>query len=224
MDVDGALAPAVDLLPHLGQDLALGHDLTDAAREQEQQVELPAGQLDRDAVDRHLARGRVHDEAADDEPVLTLRRGRATEHGPHPGLELVDGEGLEDVVVGPGVQGTDDGRVVVTGRHDDDRGVPHRAQHRQDGVAVEVGQAEVEQHQLGPVVHRVLESVEAAVGARHGVTPVPEGPDEGGADGRVVLDDEHVCHSENGTPGGVRADRPRTERRPVLSTGRGAPR
>ena len=201
VDVDGALAAAVRLVPHLREDLPLRDDLARPLGEEVEQVELAAGQLDGLAVEGHLACHGVDDEAADGERALVVVRVRAPEDRAHPRLELVHGERLDDVVVGSGVEGADDRRVVVAGGDDDDRGAPHRPEHRQQAVAVEVGQAQVEQDEVGLVVEDALEARHRRGRAGHRVPAVGERAHEGGPDRGVVLDDEHVCHSGHGRAG-----------------------
>lgn len=85
--VHGALTTAVDLLPHLGEDLAFGHDLPHPAREHEQQVELTPGQVDGRGVERDDPTGRVDDEAPDRDPLVGVGRFAAAQHRAHPRLE-----------------------------------------------------------------------------------------------------------------------------------------
>ena len=65
VDVDGALGAAVRLLPHVGQQLALGDHLAGARRQRQQQVELLARQLQRLAGEGGRAGALVDDQLAD---------------------------------------------------------------------------------------------------------------------------------------------------------------
>ena len=125
----------------------------------------------------------------------------AAQHRADPRLELVHAEGLDDVVVGAGVQGLHDRGVVVARGHHDDRRAAHGAQHREQAVPVEVGQAQVEQHEVGLLVEGVLQADHPRGGARDRVPAVGERADERGADPGVVLDDQHVCHSGHARAG-----------------------
>ena len=70
----------------------------------------------------------------------------------HPGQELGDAERLGDVVVGAGIERRDLAALVVAAGEHQDRGVAQRLELGQERHAVAVGQAQVEQDQLRPVV------------------------------------------------------------------------
>ena len=145
--VDRAVRAAPGQLPHLAQQVALGHDLAGAAGQREQQLELLAGQLDRPAVDGHLVAAGVDRRP----PTVIIGSSSvrpAAQHGPDAGVELDGGEGLDDVVVGADLEQPHHRRPVVAGRRDDDRDVADGPQHRQDVGPVDVRQAEVEQHDV----------------------------------------------------------------------------
>ena len=77
------------------------------------------------------------------------RRSSAAYGGAEAGEELVQPEGLGDVVVGAGVQRRDRIALVLAGRQDQDRYVGPAAQALQDLQSVEVGQAEVQDDDVG---------------------------------------------------------------------------
>jgi hypothetical protein len=64
---------------------------------------------------------------------------RAPQHRLHPGIELLSGEGFDEVVVRAGVQQPHDLGVVVPGGGDDDRYVLYSAQHPKNLCTVEIG-------------------------------------------------------------------------------------
>ena len=79
--------------------------------------------------------------------------GVAAQHGAHAGVQLVELERLDEVVVGAGVQAGDAvAERVARGEHDHRRRVLARAQRAQHVEAaaplLRVGQAEVEQHEV----------------------------------------------------------------------------
>jgi hypothetical protein len=199
--VDGAFTAAVGLVPDLLEDLALRHDLAGPLGEEQEQVELTARQLEVATGQRAVARRRVDDELADGDRLVGVVGGGAAQHGPDPRLELVHAERLHDVVVGTGVEGLDDRGVVVARGHHDDGGAAHGAQHGEQTVSVEVGQAQVEQHEVGLLVEGVLQPDHPGGRAGHRVAAVGQRTDERGSDPRVVLDHEHVCHIGNARAG-----------------------
>ena len=75
------------------------------------------------------ARGLVDQQLADPDRLAGRRAGRAPHHGPDPGGDLLDAEWLHDVVVGPGVERADHGRVVVDAGDHDDRQLHARLVH-----------------------------------------------------------------------------------------------
>jgi hypothetical protein len=77
---------------------------------------------------------------------------------------FVHAEGFGEVVVGAGVEGVDLGVFGVAGGEDDDRRGGPAAQGLDDGDAVEIGQAEVEDDQVGWVTAGGAESGRAIGG------------------------------------------------------------
>ena len=120
--------------------------------------------------------------------------GGAAHRGAHPGEELGDAEGFGDVVVGAGVERVDLVRGVgARGQHDDGHG-GLLAQRGDDRGAVDVGQSEVEDDQVGPIGGGGRDGVAAGVGGGHGVAVGGEVDPQGPQDVGVVVDDEHVGH------------------------------
>ena len=180
--------------------------------ERQQQVELLAAQ-----VEGRPSRVAVRAFGSTTRPPMTSSRSAATgaapaQHGAEPGVELVGADGLDDVVVGAAVEGGHDVGVAVAGAHDDDRHGGDGPQHAQDLLPVDVGQAEVEEHDLGRLVDDGLQRVQARADGGDGVSAVGQRADQSGADGRVVLDDEDGGHEGKATPrrmihGGIRLRR-----------------
>ena len=120
--------------------------------------------------------------------------GRAAQHRPDARLELAGLERLEHVVVGAGVERLHDAVVVVPGGGDDDRHRRDRAQHPQQLPAVQVGQAEVEDDEVGALLDRLPKAVEGGARRADGVAPLAQGADQRRADAFVVLDDQELGH------------------------------
>ncbi len=122
----------------------------------------------------------------------------AAPHGrANPGEQLLDAEGLRHVVVGPEVEGLDLVVGLVPGRQHDDRHDRRGADAAQHLGAVEVGQPEVEDDDVGRVLgHRLHRG--AAVGGGHDLVAVgPQGDRQRALQPRVVVDDEHSGHASS---------------------------
>jgi hypothetical protein len=191
--VDGLVIP-VGLVPHLGQQLLPGHHHAGPGGQIREQVELAAREVKRGPVQRRLAAGEVDPEAA-----RADHRGRAARAGPaqlraDAGGQVLAGERLDQVVVGPGVEQPNDLGLLVAGGGDDDRGRGDRPHHLQRLLAVQVGQPEVEHDHLGRMAADLPDPVQGGACRPHGVRPL----DEVGGDRRpyrgIVFDDEHAGH------------------------------
>lgn len=192
--VDRPVAAPVGLTPHLGEDLAFGDDLADPLGEQMQEVKLLAGQLDRYSVQGHLATGRRHDQAPDDDRCGRGVMSGSAQHRPDACLELVATEGLDEVVIGTQIKSLDDLSFVVSGGRDDDGHLADGPQHRQDGQPVDVRQAQIEDHDVGPLVHCLRQTRHSRGLAAHRMTRAGEAPQQRGADSGVIFDDKHPDH------------------------------
>jgi D-alanyl-D-alanine carboxypeptidase/D-alanyl-D-alanine-endopeptidase (penicillin-binding protein 4) len=103
--------------------------------------------------------------------------------------QLSQPEGLDEVVVGAELQPDDPIGLLAPGAHDDDRHIAAGPQPTADLVAVDVGEPEVEQDDVGG---RRVEGLAAGGDVPH-VEPVPFQPrDQRLGDGAVVLDQEHL--------------------------------
>jgi len=103
----------------------------------------------RDLLPGHadLVRAQVHGERA----VLQHLPGgltAATQHRPDPGQQLLQPERLDQVVVGPLVQGQHPVRFLTARGHHDDGRVAGLAEPAADLDAVDVRQSEIEQHHV----------------------------------------------------------------------------
>jgi len=119
----------------------------------------------------------------------------ATGDGTNARDELAEPEGLHDVVVGAEFEADDPVHLLRTRGHDDDRHVGTGAQLAAHVEAVDVGEAEVEQHHVDGMVVGVVEAASERVGT--GLHPVDvealalEPLRERGGDGVVVFDDQY---------------------------------
>ena len=161
-----------------------------------QQLELRRRQHHLPPVDRRLHARHVEAEGLADPDYVILGAGaaRAPQHGAHPGHHLAGAEGLGHVVVGAQLEAGDAVRLLGAGGQHDDRHVAVAAEGPGNVQAVELGEGEVEDDQVGV----------AAAGDLQGLLPVTGGEDlETGAlqvvahqphDVGLVVDDEHRGH------------------------------
>ena len=144
----------------------------------------------------HLVRRVVEAQLPDHHGLRRLRAaGRGPpQHGADPGVELRRTERLDHIVVGAGsstsTMTSSPPRAVATttGTWLTARIIRSRI------LAVDVGQPEVEYHQIGSGVDYGLQGGHAGGGARHHVAKVDEGTDQGTTNLRVVLHQEEFGH------------------------------
>ena len=109
-------------------------------------------------VHADLVRAQVHGERAVLQDLgVAGRLLAAAENGPDPGQQLLQPERLDQVVLGALVEGQHAVGFLAPRRHDDDGRVAGPAQSPADLHAVHVGQAEIEQENVGdrPVERRL---------------------------------------------------------------------
>ena len=148
VDLDGVafhfLAPAIQPLLELGARQHLAGPL----QQRFEQREFAVRQIDGLAVAGHLMTGLVQRDAEMLDDVFRAA-GLAPQHRADAGSQLVEVEGLDDVIVGAGVESLDAIVDRVPGREDQHwhlaAGSP---QPLQDLQAIQPGQAEIEQHQF----------------------------------------------------------------------------
>ena len=118
--------------------------------EELEQRELGAGEMHRRAVEGHARRAR-----SISTPSIAherRRRGRvrdAAQGRAHTREQLLGVERLRDVVVGAGVEGPDLLRLLMVRGEDDDRHRGERADAAQHLEAVDIGESEVEDDEVG---------------------------------------------------------------------------
>src|SRR5690606_19281126 len=112
--------------------------------------------------------------------------------GREPGAEVLDGERFYEVVVRARVQQPDDLGLVVARRRDDDGDVGDSAQHLQHFRAVEVGQPQIENDDVGGRLRDLPQRVHRGADAAYDVRPHGQFPNQGGPDIRVILDHQNT--------------------------------
>jgi len=160
----GVAVPVV--LPDVIEDLGLGHDAPSIEHEVAQELELGGGQIHLDLGAVHLVGVLVQDQVghAHDAVVLVLNGVGAAQDGADAGDDLLQPEGLGDVVVAADGQALDLVRHVIAGGQEEDRGGHVTlAQAPGHGEAVHVGQHDIEDHQVGGcLLHRLQRAVAVA--------------------------------------------------------------
>ncbi|GAA3295099.1 hypothetical protein GCM10020295_21370 [Streptomyces cinereospinus] len=213
--------------PHLTDDLLPPEHDPGALREQRQQVELLAGQLDDRTLYGDLPGGQFDADGAQQQRGLAagggILVGGAPADGVDPGEQLAGVVGLDDVVVGAEVESVYTGADVGTRGDHDHRGAGALADLAAHLVPVLVGQAEVEQDdaEAGAFRDERLEGLLAAARVRD-VEAVPcQDRGQSGGDVVVVLDEEQShpgplrfidSTDAVGTNAGTRARAPRQSR------------
>ena len=119
---------------------------------------------------------------------------RTPHHRADAGGDLVQAERLHDVVVGARVERPDHRGVVVDGGDHDDRHRTGRPDHPDHGQAVDVGQPQVEQHEVGSLAQHRLQPGDAGAGGVDVVAALAQALLERGTDRRIVLDHEDAGH------------------------------
>ena len=170
------------------QALAGDHDPL-VAHQVLEQLELALGELDRALAARDLVGVGVEQQVADAQGGRAARRAAAQQRA-HPREQLLTLEGLDEVVVGAGVEALDAGLERVARGQDQDRHVVVGAQRARDLEAVEPGQAEVEDHEVGRERAPVLQRGGTVGGGAHLVALHAQRALERLGDVLVVLDDE----------------------------------
>ncbi len=182
--------------PHLADDLLPAEHHAGALREQGQQVELLAGQLDGRTVHADLAGRQLDAHGSQAHHGLGAPGGVLVDGAPADGVDAGEQFArvvrLDHVVVRAQVQSVDAGTDVGAGGDHDDGGAGELADLAADLVAVLVGQSEVEQDDAEAVAvgDERLESLLAV--ARVGDVEAVPGQDrgQGGCHVVVVLDEQ----------------------------------
>src|SRR6187397_1320644 len=114
------------------------------AEEQLEEGELLRREADFDVAAVHATARRVQHEVAGRKDRRTLT-GTSPDQGPNPRHELREGERLDEVIVGAGVQALDAvADVVASGEHEDGRPSAPGTELATNGEAVELGEHDVE--------------------------------------------------------------------------------
>jgi hypothetical protein len=170
-----------------------------AVVQRDQQLELERRELDFDALDPQAMSAAVDAQHAEREPVVRLgaRGRRAPQNGLHAQQELAHAERLDHVVFRPELEADDAVDLLALGRHHQHGhvlgarvGLERAANLRPR----DVGEHEVEDHQIRLLVGEQAQSVLAAHGAHDVVPGLPQVVSEDLLEILLVLDDQHSSH------------------------------
>ena len=116
-----------------------------------------------------------------------------SQHGLDARIEFRHVERLDDVVVGSGTQAVDALMLLVACRENDDRqGAAGLAQLTQHARTVHVGQAHVQQHQVGGLAASTRQCGSAGACFPNVIAPMRQLPAEQRGDMKVVFDYEYL--------------------------------
>ena len=124
----------------------------------------------------------------------------APQHRADPGVQHPALHGLDDVVVGAGLQPDHHVDVVAARGQQDDRqlvGAPDAPAHLE---AVDAGQHHIQHDQVRPLLAQQLQAVLARRRGGHAVALAGQGELQGRADGVVVLDQQQERHGGHSGP------------------------
>ena len=157
------------------------------SEEELEQPVLGARQLDAPVAAPHVARRRVEREVG--EAQALRRRLDAPQQRPQAREQLAQGEGLDQVVVGAGVEAGD--AVVdrvARGEHQDRRAVAGLAHAPAHLEAVDVRHRDVQDDGVDLLARDAVERLAAVLGERHVVALEGQRPLHRRAQGRLVID------------------------------------
>src|SRR3954452_7245078 len=187
------------VLPDVVEDLLLGQDALGVEEEVAEQAELGGGELDLVARAPDLVAVLVQLQVAVAQPrrsVAVVSAPDAAQEGGDPERELLEREGLGDIVVTAAYEARDAVVLGVARGEEDHRDeIARGAQPAAHFEAVDVGEHDVEHDEVGGGVGR---GVEGRVPGRRGgdlVPEVAEGRRQEVRDGGLVVDDEDVGRS-----------------------------
>src|SRR6266540_4207934 len=171
----------VPAAPHLSQQPLVREELARVRDERLEQRVLGLREVNRPVRSGYQATRQIDLEFAESENGgADLLRLCPAELGPETGQDLLHPEWLGHVIVGPGVEGRDLVGLLVPDGKDDDRDVgegPHPTDHL---GAVEIGKAQIQEHQVRSVLGRCHHGLLAGAGGLDrvavGLQARPQGP------------------------------------------------
>jgi len=174
--------------PDLAVDGVAREHQPDVEQQQLAQVELCLGEIEGPVTPPRQARRRVEPHVTDLQHLADPRNAGAPQQRPQPGRQLGHGVGLDQVVVGPGVEPDHAVADLVARRQHQDRQVRVRGPQVPAGrQTVEVRHHHVEDHQIGTGAAGRLERQHPVGHRLHVVALEAQAPDQRLAYASVVL-------------------------------------
>jgi hypothetical protein len=160
-------------------------------QEEFEQRELRAGQADRPVASAYFPGRGIECEVGVGQYRAVDARGGTAEQSPQPGQQLLQGEGLAEIVVGPGVESGDAvGDGVARGEDEDGYVVAGRTESSARRDAVQPRHHHVEDHSIGVSGRNAAESLLAVLGEVDFVPVEDQRPAQGVTDSLVVVHDK----------------------------------
>lgn len=127
--------------------------------------------------------------------IVAVTARPTTQVRPQPSQQDAQLERLGEMIVRSGVEAHDDVQLGAPGGHDDQQEVGVvSAQPSEEVDPVSVGKSQVDQHDVGSVAARQLESGLSRTSPYGAIATAVEAVDHATADRRVVFDDQHRAY------------------------------
>src|ERR1700751_1372673 len=197
MDIDHAVEGAELAAEHSFGELFARDDASCITQEHLQQTELDASEVNLNAVHPYFARGRIELDLTDDDGVAGGRRARGSaQDGTDARDHFTRVEGLGQVVVRADFEAKDAVDVFAAGSEDQDRDRRVCAYATQHVESAHSGQHEVENDEGVFVGEHTLQAARSIVNCLKREAFRTEALAEQPAEFDVVIDDEHMIHSD----------------------------
>ena len=201
VDVDDVGLGIEVVVPHVFQEHGAGDDLSGVAHQVLEQPELPGLQLDLPAGAGDGAGQQIHLQVGDFQPGLRRFSATAPEQGLEAGVELREGEGLDQVVVAARAQALDPVVHLAQGAEDQHRrAIPGGSQGAHDGEPVQLRQHAVDDQHVIVGARGHEQSLPAVTGVIDDRPRLTQGLAEV-ADHLVVIFDQEHAHGSRGRSG-----------------------
>src|SRR6266516_5000118 len=166
------------------------------ASEEQEQVELARGQLERATTFAHFVRRGVDLDVTGAEALLwhPVCRGAAAQHGAHARDELPRRERLRHIIVGTELEPDDPVRLLTAGGQHDHRQLRAVTDPAAESEPVRAGQHQVKHDEARPLALQKLTRGVPVARLQRRKALAPQILDDHVPDGRLVVDDQNRLH------------------------------